>query len=45
LMFAGMVQPGADQHNKLAALAETARARQAAPSPPPVSSVVSTAAK
>jgi len=45
LMSAGMVQPGGDQHSKLAALAETARARQAARSSPPVSPVAPTAAK
>jgi uncharacterized membrane protein len=45
LMSAGMVQPGGDQHNKLAALAETARARQAARSSPLVSPVASTSAK
>jgi uncharacterized membrane protein len=45
LMSAGMVQPGGDQHNKLAALAETARARQAARSSPPVSPMAPTPAK
>jgi uncharacterized membrane protein len=46
LMSAGMVQPGnRDQHSKLAALAETARAQQAARSSPPVSPVASSPAK
>ena len=45
LMSAGMVQPGGDQHNKLAALAETARARQAARSSSPVAPVASSPAK
>ena len=35
LMSAGMAQPGAEQQKKLAALAETARAAQAAPVPRP----------
>jgi uncharacterized membrane protein len=45
LMSAGMVQPGGDQNNKLAALAETARARQAARSSPPVSPMAPSPAK
>jgi uncharacterized membrane protein len=45
LMSAGMVQPGGDQHSKLAVLAETARARQAARSSPPVSPMAPTPAK
>jgi uncharacterized membrane protein len=45
LMSAGMVQPGGNQQGKLAALAETARARQAARSAPPMSPVASTPAK
>ncbi len=45
LMSAGMVQPGGSQQNKLATLAETARARQAARSSPSVSPVASTPAK
>jgi uncharacterized membrane protein len=45
LMSAGMVQPGGNQHNKLAALAETARARQTARSSLPGSQVAPTAAK
>ncbi len=45
IMSAGMVQPGGHHQNKLAALAETARARQVANSAPPVSPVASSAAK
>jgi uncharacterized membrane protein len=45
LMSAGMVQPGGNQQNKLAALAETARARQTANASPPVSPVASSPAK
>ncbi|MGA8612445.1 MAG: DUF502 domain-containing protein [Xanthobacteraceae bacterium] len=45
LMSAGMVQPGRDQHSKLAALAESARAQQAARSSPPVSPAASSPAK
>ena len=45
LMSAGMVQPNRDQQGKLAALAETARSRQAANSSPPVSPVASSPAK
>jgi uncharacterized membrane protein len=45
LMSAGMVQPGGNQQNKLAALAETARARQPARSSPTGSQVAPTAAK
>jgi uncharacterized membrane protein len=45
LMSAGMVQPGGDQQNKLASLAETARARQTARSSPPVSPMAPSPAK
>jgi uncharacterized membrane protein len=45
LMSAGMVQPGGNQQNKLATLAETARARQTANASPPVSPVASSPAK
>jgi len=45
LMSAGMVQPSGDASGKLAALAETARMRQAAQSSPPVLPVASTPAK
>jgi uncharacterized membrane protein len=45
LMSAGMVQPGGEQNNKLAALAETTRARQAARSSPPVSPMAPSPAK
>jgi uncharacterized membrane protein len=45
IMSAGMVQPGGNQQNKLAALAETARARQAVRSSRPASPVASSAAK
>lgn len=45
LMSAGMVQPGGNQQNKLAALAESARARQATRSSLPGSQVARTAAK
>jgi uncharacterized membrane protein len=45
LMSAGMVQPGGNQQNKLAALAETARSRQTARSSPAGSQVAPTAAK
>jgi uncharacterized membrane protein len=46
IMSAGMVQPGGHNHqNKLATLAETARARQTASSSPPVSPVASSPAK
>ena len=45
LMSAGMVQPGHDQQATLAALAESARARPAVRSSPPVSPAVSSPAK
>jgi uncharacterized membrane protein len=45
LMSAGMVQPNRDQQGKLAALAETARARQAVQTSRPRSPVASSGAK
>ena len=45
LMSAGMLQPGGNQQNKLATLAETARARQTANASPPVSPVAPSPAK
>jgi uncharacterized membrane protein len=45
LISAGVIQPGGDQHGRLAALAETARAAQAVRKEEPAESVASTPAK